>query len=240
MASILDFSILQLTEAAVALLVVGYVVKLIRNFYYARTRVANLVGPSNTTFIFHRTDSCLQPKPPHSFLLGSLPIMSETFSKFPARVHPHTVIPLLRKKYNLPPIFYVDTWPFGDPLCVVLDPDVASQVTVQPNMPKHRALEEIVLPLTGRNSLLTIEGKHHKQWRNVFNPGFSNNHLMTLIDGVVEDSLVFLDILGKYADSGEMFSMEEAAMRFTVDVIGRVVLYGSLSAYNITLEANTF
>ncbi len=150
--------------------------------------------------------------------------MAKIFSQFPSRTHPHTVIPYLRKKFDLPPIFYLETWPFGDPVCVVLDPEVASQVTVQPSLQKHRALEEIVLPLTGRDSLLTIEGKLHKDWRNVFNPGFSNSHLMTLVDGIVQDSLVFLDILGEHADTGNTFLMEEAATRFTVDVIGRVVL----------------
>lgn len=134
-------------------------------------------------------------------------------------------MPWLQKVYKLPPIFYLDTWPLGDPVCVILDPDIASQVTLQPSLPKHPALEEIVLPLTGRESLLTIEGKAHKQWRNVFNLGFSNSHLMTLVDGIVEDSLVLLDILDKHADAGDMFQMEEVATRFTVDVIGRVVLY---------------
>ncbi len=172
-----------------------------------------------------------QPKPPHSFLLGNTPIMAEMFSQFPSRVHPHTVISYLRKKFNLPPIFYLETWPFGEPVCVVLDPDVASQVTVQPSLSKHRALEDIVLPLTGRDSLLTIEGKHHREWRNIFNPGFSNSHLMTLVDGIVQDSIVFTDILGKHADTGSIFLMEEAATRFTVDVIGRVVLFVDFSLW---------
>ena len=151
--------------------------------------------------------------------------MAKIISEFPPRIHPHTVTSYLRKKYNLPAIFYLDTWPFGaESICVVLDPDVASQVTVQPCLPKHKALEDIVLPLTGRDSLLTIEGKRHKEWRNVFNPGFSNAHLMTLVDGIVEDSLVFIDILGKHADTGDTLLLEEAATKFTVDVIGRVVL----------------
>ena len=80
------------------------------------------------------------------------------------------------------------------------------------------------MPLTGRDSLLTIEGNHHKKWRNVFNPGFSNTHLMTLVEGIVEDSMVFMDILSEHADMGDTVLMEEAATRFTVDVIGRVVL----------------
>ena len=51
---------------------------------------------------------------------------------------------------------------------------------------------------------------------------------MTLVDGIVDDSLVFMDVLSKHADTGEIFSMEEAATRVTVDVIGRVVLLVTL------------
>ena len=98
------------------------------------------------------------------------------------------------------------------------------QVTVQNSLPKHPAIATEVGPLTGYNSLVIINGKEHKKWRNVFNPGFSHSHLMTLVDGVVDDSLLFMGILGKYADARYIFSMEEAATRLTVDIIGRVVL----------------
>lgn len=69
-----------------------------------------------------------------------------------------------------------------------------------------------------------MDGAEHKRWRTLFNPGFSSAHLMMLVDGIVDDSIVFMEILGKHAEKQDIFSLEEAATRVTVDIIGRVVL----------------
>ena len=47
---------------------------------------------------------------------------------------------------------------------------------------------------------------------------------MTLMEGIVEDTLVFCDNLDKYAKSGTTFSLDDAATRLTIDIIGRVAL----------------
>ena len=69
-----------------------------------------------------------------------------------------------------------------------------------------------------------MDGTEHKRWRAIFNPGFSSAHLMTLVGGIVDDSMVFTKILGRHAKKQEIFSLEEATTRATVDIIGRVVL----------------
>lgn len=40
----------------------------------------------------------------------------------------------------------------------------------------------------------------------------------------MEDVLIFREILRKYAQNGNIFSLDEAAVRLTMDVIGKVVL----------------
>lgn len=47
---------------------------------------------------------------------------------------------------------------------------------------------------------------------------------MTLVDGIVDDSMLFMEILGRHAEEQEIFSLEESATRATLDIIGRVVL----------------
>ena len=69
-----------------------------------------------------------------------------------------------------------------------------------------------------------MDGLEHKRWRAIFNPGFSSAHLMTLVDGIVDDSMVFMDILGRHDEEQDIFSLEEAATRAALDIIGRVVL----------------
>ncbi len=134
------------------------------------------------------------------------------------------LIHYLKEKYNLPRIFYLDTWPFGYPICAIVDPAAADQVTVQNSLPKHEAIAQSIYPVTGFHSLVSVNGLTHKYWRSIFNAGFSNAHMMTPVDGIVDDSLVFVDVLSKHAEKQDIFHMEEAATRVTVDVIGRVVL----------------
>lgn len=134
------------------------------------------------------------------------------------------MIHYLRTQYKLPPIFYLDTWPFGHPICAIVDPEVAYQVTVHNSLPKHEVIPEMIWPLTGEKNLVSMDGAEHKRWRTIFNPGFSSAHLMTLVDGIVDDSMLFMEILGRHAEEQDIFSLEEAATRATVDIIGRVVL----------------
>ena len=48
---------------------------------------------------------------------------------------------------------------------------------------------------------------------------------MTFVSGIVNDAIVFTDILSKHAEAQDWFPLEEATTRLTVDIIGRVVLY---------------
>lgn len=151
-------------------------------------------------------------------------MIGKLIASLPENCHPHMLIHYLRKEYKLPAIFYMDTWPFGYPICAIVDPDVAYQVTVQNSLPKHQAIPDAIWPLAGTENLVSMNGPQHKRWRAIFNPGFSNAHLMTLVDGIVDDSLIFTDILAKHADAKDIFSLEEVATKATVDIIGRVVL----------------
>lgn len=47
---------------------------------------------------------------------------------------------------------------------------------------------------------------------------------MTLVPGIVDDSLVFAEKLTEHAEKGEVFRLEEDATRLTVDIIGKVTL----------------
>jgi cytochrome P450 len=72
--------------------------------------------------------------------------------------------------------------------------------------------------------LIWTTGAEWKKARRLFNPGFSIGHLSTLIPGIVNDTLVFRETLGKYADSGEVFQIEKEVAGLTVDIIGHIVL----------------
>lgn len=211
-------SILRAVLVLLAVSIVHFFIRLHKH----RRALDGLVSQPDTGFQYPTDKS--QPKPPFSFWFGHLPTIGKLMQTLPPNCHPHVMVHYLRVQYKLPPVFYLDTWPFGDPICAIVDPEVAYQVTVQNSLPKHKAIPEAIWPLTGEKTLVSMDGAEHKRWRAIFNPGFSSAHLMTLVDGIVDDSMLFMKILGRHAEEQDIFSLEEAATRATVDIIGRVVL----------------
>lgn len=151
--------------------------------------------------------------------------MGKLVSTLPPDLHPHSFPYFLQKKYpGLGPVFYLDNWPFSYPLCAVVDPDVAYQATQQHSLPKHSINKEYIEPLVGKYNMLTLEGRLWKQWRSIFNPSFASGHVIDLVPKIIEDSLIFCEMLSMHAEKSDIFSLEEVTTNLTIDVIGRVVM----------------
>lgn len=82
----------------------------------------------------------------------------------------------------------------------------------------------------GPSNLVSSEGKEWRKWRSAFNPGFSNSHLMTMVSQVVDDCQVFADIMNEHARNNDLFRLEPASIKLTVNIIGRLVLDLDLDA----------
>ena len=163
--------------------------------------------------------------PPYHPIFGHVLLVANILGRLPRHAHSHYLADQIRRRYpELGAIFYLDTWPFGPPVLVVISPSLASQFTQDRVLPKHKGMRQFLEPLTGRHDLVSMEGQMWKTWRSIFNPGFSANHLMTLVPSIMEDALIFRDILREHARKGDMFSLEETTLNVTIDVIGRVVL----------------
>jgi cytochrome P450 len=144
----------------------------------------------------------------------------------PPDVHPHHYWAWLRKEYNLGNVFYFDVWPMGPPTMIICEADMAEQVTVKQSLDKHPIVKEYLKQHLGVENMAAANGTVWRKARTIYNPGFATAHLMTVIPNIVEDVLIFREILVEMAESGEVFEMEATAMKLTFDVIGRLVLYG--------------
>ena len=173
-----------------------------------------------------------QPQPPMPWkILGHIPIAAECERHFPPDAHPHVFAQYVRKKYNLGKVFYVDFWPLGPRSLFIADPELSSQyVTTTQSLPKSNLVNDYLHKLLGRNNMVSLEGEQWKTLRSMFNPGFASAHLMTLVPYIVDQSLVFCDILRECAECGALVEMEELATRLTVDIIGKVVLDSDFNA----------
>ncbi|KAL8781672.1 MAG: hypothetical protein Q9213_005889 [Squamulea squamosa] len=163
--------------------------------------------------------------PPYSPIFGHLPVVAKIMSKLPRDSHNQYLPGLLREAHpGLGPNFYMDTWPFGSPVLFICEPSALHQITQEHSLPKHPDLKEFLRPLANGQDIVTMEGQTWKTWRHIFNPGFTFAHLMTLTPVIVEETLVLCDILKARAKTREVFPMKERIDKFTMDVIGNVVL----------------
>ena len=163
--------------------------------------------------------------PPYNPILGHLPVVANLMSKLPRDSSNQYLPGLLRRAYpDLGPNFYMDTWPFGSPVLFISEPFTLHQITQEHSLAKHPDLREFLRPIADGLDIVTMEGQMWKTWRNIFNPGFSLAHLMTLTPVIVKETLVLCEILQKFAGTQEVFQMKNLTDRWTMDIIGNVVL----------------
>jgi cytochrome P450 len=133
----------------------------------------------------------------------------------------------LADKYNLREhgLFYMDVYPIQKyPLLVVASPEVAAQVTQISSYPKHRTLKEDFGAALGYRGILVQEGADWKETRTMFNPGFSQANLLSMVPMMVDETEVFASRLSKVAaGDGFVSSIEGFAADLTVDIIGQAV-----------------
>ena len=212
--------------AVATVLISTFVVKL----YHARSFVRQLQkkGYVRMTRVVSETTLALthaKPMPPHHWLFGHVALSASILGGLPPYAHGVYIGDQIRQRYpHLDEAFYLDTWPFGPIMLVVMSPNTMYQLTQANQIPKDKGLRHFLKPLTGKEDLVTLEGAAWKRWRGIFNPGFSANHISTLIPSMVEEVEAFKSILEKHAETGELLYLEEASLNLTIDIIGRAVM----------------
>ena len=163
--------------------------------------------------------------PPLHPILGHLLVCYHITSRLPKDAHPHYLPDQIRRAMpELGPLFYIDAWPFLTPTLVVLSPSTLHQITQAHSLPKFPAIRDFLKPLTDGRDIVSMDGQEWKTWRNVFNPGFSASHLMTLVPEIVKETTVFCTLLREHAQKRDIFTMKSLTDNLAADVIGRVVL----------------
>ncbi len=124
-------------------------------------------------------------------------------------------------------LYYIDLWPFSEPMLIVVSAALATQVTqtaVAIATQKPPIIRDWMRPFTGGPSLFEMPETEWKPWRAIFNKAFASSHLLSLVPGLMDDAQVYLDILRQHARAGDMFYLDPVTLRFMIDIIGRSVL----------------
>ena len=163
--------------------------------------------------------------PPHSFVLGHLPIIAKLMSQMPKDAHAVYLPNEIRRAYpELGPNYYVDLMPFAPSMLVIGTPETHYQIAQEHLLHKLPNLRNFVRPLTDGLDILTMEGAEWKKWRGVFNPGFSPVHMINLVPAIVKETETFCNILDMHVEKQDIFAMKSLTDYLTLDVIGKIVI----------------
>ncbi|KAI5366059.1 putative cytochrome P450 [Septoria linicola] len=207
---------------AVAVVIIVCLVRFIKQLHFQRSLLNGL------------------PTPPRNIILGNIISMGKVLASQPRNAAPQTYMHCLKEYYKMPDVFYFDPWPLGPPLMAIFNVEMLNQITLEHNPPKHPLVREFIWNFGGPANLVSEDGAIWKRWRSAFNPGFSSSHLMTQVPSIVEECQVFCDIMTRHAKNNDLFRMENATTKLTVNIIGRIVLDVDLNAQrgaNVLVDA---
>ena len=161
--------------------------------------------------------------PPFSWLAGHMLAVKTVMEKLPANAATHYTFAdiALQSKESM---FYVDFWPISDPLLVITSPFAAEQLSKHPIHFKPSNIVKVMESLTGGPSLLTMPETQWKQWRTIFNPGFSPSYILDQVPKILPEIEVFREKLREQALLNKFFQLDKMTLRFSLEVIGIVAL----------------
>ncbi|KLJ05508.1 hypothetical protein EMPG_11008 [Blastomyces silverae] len=163
------------------------------------------------------------PQPPHSFWFGHLIVAGKIFRCYPTDAYFHHLLITLSREYDLPDLFYLDLWPMANPMVVLCAPELAAQITTEQVYPKDPAVGHFLSPFLGKSSILSVSGPEWKALHSIFVPAFAPAYIRTMVDGFLDEVLIYHDNLCQLAKSEQPFSMASVAIELTFNVIGRAV-----------------
>ncbi|KAI1113992.1 cytochrome P450 [Nemania sp. NC0429] len=172
-----------------------------------------------------------KPVPPHGFLMGHLLEAKAAADELPPGAHSAYVTSRLATKLNAE-AFYFDPAPINTPLLVLTDYRLANQAISheKTGSTKPQMLCNWFAPISGRGgvNLFTQNGAEWKKDHETFLPFFNNSNLDATIPAIVEEMLVFRDILRQQSQQKAMTHLEPLTLALMNDVIGRVIFNAEL------------
>lgn len=156
--------------------------------------------------------------------------MGEVAALLPPNMHPQQMYTEIAKKHGLEGMFYMDLWPFAEGSLILHDPELMDQIQVIKPLPQHRLANDLLKPMVGDNVIAAANGAVWKRLHSAMLPAFSWSHIRHLTGMMVDECMIFRDILDRKAATGEVFSFEETSARLVFDVISRIVFAFPLHA----------
>ncbi|KAI1339871.1 cytochrome P450 71B25 [Xylariaceae sp. FL0016] len=183
--------------------------------------------------LMRRLDKAGKPMPKHNAFLGHMLAAKDLTDKLPPMAGSIYILNGLSKQLGDTGAFYFDSYPIAVPLLVITDPFIANQVIAHPwtGSEKPYTLDAWFAPISGRGglNLFTENGLEWRRSHEMFLPFFNNSNLDGTLPVVMQEMLIFRDILRRKATSPETLRLEPIVLHLMNDVIGHVVFNAKLN-----------
>lgn len=158
-----------------------------------------------------------------SWWTGHLMVIQKHLRRIPKNASVTLALREISYEFTESELFILDLWPIQDSMIFLFGPESIVQVSNKMNLPKPALMSELMKPITGGPSLLTMNGHEWKYWRNIFNPGFSSAAMENNVADIVDSVTTFREKLIANIGKG-FFSLDNLTMRLTTEIILKVVL----------------
>ncbi|KAI1840404.1 hypothetical protein JX266_013412 [Neoarthrinium moseri] len=132
----------------------------------------------------------------------------------------------MNKNLGKPPLI-VDLRPINSPMVLVTSHEIAELLakpsSLFPTSAPKTSLDDFH-HVIGTRSILAPVGENWKALRKIFNPGFSLQHLFTLLPAREGKTSLFRDHPERHARTENVFPIQPLVVNLTFDVIGAVVM----------------
>jgi cytochrome P450 len=133
-----------------------------------------------------------------------------------------------RQNFQKEGAFYLDLWPLSGVTMAVFSPTMAA-ATMQTNYEiatsRPDMLQRFFKPIAGGPNMFDMAEPEWRPWRAVFSKGFNNEHFVSHLPGMIEETKIYAEILRGLAKKGEMFYLDLVTLRFMMDMIGKTLLF---------------
>lgn len=161
--------------------------------------------------------------PAWSWLSGNLLHMFRHSGRLPTAASVNLAFYEMASEFREDEMFLVDIWPLSEPMLVVFNPEAAFQVCQKMNLPKGKKNEDMIQPITGGMTLLSMNGKPWKMWRTLFSPGFSSGVMTEQVPEIVDRVSMFCERLNEHNNNG-IVCLDELTTQLTFEIIVKISL----------------
>jgi cytochrome P450 len=133
---------------------------------------------------------------------------------------------------------FLDMEPFARAMVVFNTAELGEHIAGSSEAFKYSAHKEPAYsqsaPAMGSRSILSLEGEEWYTTRKKFSPGFQPSHINNLIPEIVQETILFSEILEK--KDGQVVKLMDYTSALTVEIIGRVLFDQKMHAQTSSPE----